>query len=48
MPNKRNQDKAEEAGKHKDGHHSKDKREEKSHRLPHVGKSERKQAQKPG
>lgn len=48
MPNKRNQDTAEPGGNHKDGHHSKDKKEEKSHRLPHVGNSERKQAQKLG
>lgn len=50
MPNKRNEnlDKAEEARKHKDGHLSMDKKEEKSHRIPHVGKTERKPAQKLG
>jgi hypothetical protein len=47
MPNKKDQDKT--SAQHKDGHTSKEKKEEKSHREPHVGKHERKQAEsKPG
>jgi hypothetical protein len=47
MPTKKNQDKAAQAAKNKDGHQTKDKKEVKSEKETHAGKSERKQAQKP-
>jgi hypothetical protein len=47
MPIKKNQDTAEQSGKHNDGNQTTDEKQEKSHSEPHVGKSEEKEAQKP-
>jgi hypothetical protein len=47
MPSKKNQDNVEQAGNLKDGLQTKDRKGEKSHSEPHVGKSEKKQVQKP-
>jgi hypothetical protein len=44
MPIKKNQEKAEQSGNHKDGNQTNDESQEKSE--PHLGKSEQKQAQK--
>jgi hypothetical protein len=47
MPIKKNQDKAEQSGKHKDGNQANNESQEKSDSEPYVGKSEQKDDQKP-
>lgn len=48
MPTKKNQGKAEQDGKHKDGNQSKDKKGDKSNKEQQVGKSAKKPARSKG